>query len=107
MIDHVPQAVAEMYGSAKYLQYDPVFFSTHFAHTKTNSFRKRILRGALTKGHECIFLIVYLNENGHGGTYSISPTINIYASDKYPYHVLSPGPDIVAGILAYWVCCIL
>ena len=29
--------------------------------------RKWILRGALTNGHEWIFLIFYLNENGIGG----------------------------------------
>ena len=66
--------------------------------------RKGILRGALTNGHEWIFLIFYLNENGIGGTYAKSPTIKIQVSDTYPYRVISPGPDIVAGILAYWVC---
>ena len=44
----------------------------------------------------------YVNENGIGGTYKPSPTIKILVSGTYPYHVLSPGPDILAGILAYW-----
>jgi len=84
LAQHVPQAVAEMYASAKYLT-------------------KGIARGALTNGHEWIFLIFYLNENGIGGTYAESPTIKIQVSDTYPYGVISPGPDIVAGILAYWI----
>jgi len=84
LAQHVAQAVAEMYASAKYLS-------------------KKILRGALTNGHEWIFLILYLNEDGNGGSYAESPTIKIQVNDSYPYHVLSPGPDIVAGILAYWM----
>jgi len=32
-----------------------------------------------------------------------SPTIKMQVSNNYPYSVLSPGPDIIAGILAYWV----
>ena len=32
------------------------------------------------------------------------PPIKIQLNDSYPYHVLSPGPDIVGGNLAYWVC---
>ncbi|KAJ2919592.1 hypothetical protein MD484_g805, partial [Candolleomyces efflorescens] len=85
----VPQAVAELYTSAKYLT-------------------KRISRGALTNGHEWIFIILYLNEDGVGigGTYAASPPIKIQVSESYPFRVLSPGPDIVAGILAYWVCLI-
>jgi len=50
-------------------------------------------------GMNGFFLIFYLNENG---TYAKSPTIKI--QDTYPYGVISPGPDIVAGILAHWVC---
>jgi hypothetical protein len=65
--------------------------------------RKSILRGALTNRHEWIFLILYLNKDGEGGTYTESPTVKIQVSESYPYHVLPPGPDIVAGILAYWV----
>ncbi|KAF9643708.1 hypothetical protein BDM02DRAFT_1362680 [Thelephora ganbajun] len=81
---HIAQVVAEMYASAKYL-------------------KEGIIRGALTDGHNWIFLILYLNEDGIGGTYMQSPPIKMQASDNYPYYVLSPGPDIVAGILAHWM----
>ncbi|KAI9573877.1 hypothetical protein HD554DRAFT_2310459 [Boletus coccyginus] len=84
LAQHVAHAVAEMYASAKYLA-------------------KSILRGALTNGHDRIFLILYLNEDGTGRTYTESPVIKMRVSDNYPYSVLSPGPDIIAGILAYWV----
>ena len=69
-----------------------------------HSSSKGILRGALTNGHECIFLIFYLDKDGIGGTYAKSPIIKIQVGDSYPYCVLSPVPDIVAGILAYWIC---
>jgi hypothetical protein len=65
---------------------------------------KGILCGAVTDGLEWIFLIFYLDKDGIGGMYKISPTIKIHVSKSYPYHILSPGPDIVAGIVAYWVC---
>ncbi|KAF9784373.1 hypothetical protein BJ322DRAFT_844894 [Thelephora terrestris] len=84
LAQHVPRAVAEMYASAKYLN-------------------KGILRGALTNGHEWIFLIFYLDKDGIGGTYTTTPIIKIQVNDSYPFCILSPGPDIVAGILAYWI----
>ena len=68
---------------------------------------KKILLGAFTNRHEWIFRVLnlYLVEDGNGGTYAEWPTIKIHVSDNYPYRVLSPGLDIVSGILAYWVCC--
>ena len=105
LAQHVAQAVAEMYASAKYLMYDLGFLLMLFTNVEPHLTRKRNLRGALTNGHEWTFLILYLNEDGNGGTYSESPTIKIQVSNSYPYRVLSPGPDIVAGILTYWVCC--
>ena len=51
-----------------------------------------------------MFLIVYLNENGIGGSFAESPIIEMQGSDTYPYRILSPEPDIIAGIIAYWVC---
>ena len=68
------------------------------------SSNKGILRGALTNGHEWVFLIFYLDKDGVGGTYAKSPIIKIQVGDNYPHRVLSPGPDIVVGILACWVC---
>jgi hypothetical protein len=68
---------------------------------------KGILRGAVTNGREWVFLIFYLDKDGIGGTFVKSPIIEIRASNSYPYHILPPGPDIVAGIVTYWVCCAL
>ncbi|KAF6751296.1 hypothetical protein DFP72DRAFT_968735 [Ephemerocybe angulata] len=82
--EHVPQAVAKMYASARYLG-------------------KPIARGALTNGHEWIFMTLNINQDGIGGTYTMSPKIKIQASESYPFHVLSPEPDIIAGVLAYWI----
>ena len=98
-VQHVAQAVAEMYASAKYLMYDSGSLPMLFINVEPHSTRKGILRGALTNGHEWIFLILYLNEDGNGGTYAESPTIKIQVSDSYSYRVLSPGPDIVPGLL--------
>ena len=65
---------------------------------------KEVLRGAVTNGHSWIFLIFYLDKDGIGGMYKKSPIIEICMSDRSPYRILSPGPDIVAGIVGYWVC---
>ena len=87
------QTVVEMYASAKYLTYDFI------ANVKPHSSREGILPWC---SHEWAWVDFYLNENGIGGTYKTSSTIKILVSGTYPYHVLPPGPDIVAGILAYW-----
>ena len=72
--------------------------------TEPHSFSKRILRDAVTNGHQWEFIILYLNEDRiGGGTYHTSPIIKIDVTRTYPFQVISPGPDIIAGILAYWV----
>lgn len=75
-----------------------------FVTNGTHLSSKQILRGAVTNGYEWVFVIFYLDKDGVGGTYKTSPTITIQVNNNYPYHVLSSGPDIVAGIVAYWVC---
>ncbi|KAF9642126.1 hypothetical protein BDM02DRAFT_3124827 [Thelephora ganbajun] len=84
LAQQVARAVAEMYAPAKYL-------------------KKNVIRGALTNGRDWIFLILYLNEDGGGGTYLQSRPIELQVSSSYPYSVLPPEPDIIAGILAYWM----
>ncbi|TFK23769.1 hypothetical protein FA15DRAFT_743803, partial [Coprinopsis marcescibilis] len=81
--NHIPQAVARMFASAKY------------------RVRKEIARGTVTNGHEWIFIILYINQGGIGGTYATSPTIKIQVSERYPFRVISPGPDIIAGTLFF------
>jgi len=57
----------------------------------------------MTNGIEWEFIILHLNENGKGGGYKVSPPVVIESEPEHPYHVVSPGPDVVAAILAHWV----
>jgi len=66
--------------------------------------RAEIVRGAISNGYQWAFIILQLNENGRGGKYRISPEIVINFEDKFPNHVANRGPDIIAGVLAHWVC---
>ncbi|PBL04137.1 hypothetical protein ARMGADRAFT_1158053 [Armillaria gallica] len=84
--DHVGQAVAEMYGCAKLL--------------KTES-----MRGALTNGHQWIFLILRLSFDGNGGTFKRSVTVHLSVS-RLPGdlpEVAKPTADLIAGILSFWI----
>ena len=66
--------------------------------------RAEIVRGAISNGYQWAFIILQLNENGKGGKYTISPEIEIDFENKFPNHVADHGPDIIAGVLAHWVC---
>ena len=35
--------------------------------------------------------------------YHISPTVKLSVSETHPHKVISPEPDIIVGIVAYWV----
>ena len=66
---------------------------------------KDILRGALTNGREWIFLIVS-RKNGDGATYkeSFVHTYDVLHTAKHsPPDIVKPKPDLIAGILSYWV----
>ncbi len=99
--DHVAQAVAEMYACAKLLKYvyrGPLYSSLIFS-------RKEFLRGALTDGHQWIFLILHLNSDGNGGTFKRSVTVHLSVS-RLPGdlpEVAKPTADLIAGILSFWV----
>ncbi|PBK67682.1 hypothetical protein ARMSODRAFT_1020214 [Armillaria solidipes] len=84
--DHVAQAVAEMYGCAKLL-------------------KKDFLRGALTDGHQWIFLILHLNSDGNGGSFKRSVTVHLSVSGLPggPQEVAKPTADLIAGILSFWI----
>jgi len=69
------------------------------------SSRAKIVRGAISNGYKWVFVILQLDENGKGGGYKISPEIAIDFERNFPNHVSGRGPDIIAGILAHWVCC--
>ncbi|KAN0135684.1 hypothetical protein V8E53_006575 [Lactarius tabidus] len=79
LVDHIPQAISEMYACLK-------------------SLKKKFLRGALSSGHDWIFLIIELNPNGDGATYQHSPPF-----EQCNREIGEMRPDLVAGILRYWV----
>ena len=66
--------------------------------------RAEVVRGAISNGYQWAFIILQLNENGKGGKYMITPEIEISFKNKFPNHVTNREPDIIAGILAHWVC---
>ena len=66
--------------------------------------RVKVVRGAISNGHEWAFMLLRLNENRKGGTYKVSRPMQVVAFERnYPSHVMIRGPDVVAGILAHWV----
>ncbi|KAI9509432.1 hypothetical protein F5148DRAFT_1187990 [Russula earlei] len=84
--DYVPQAVCEMYACGKLLQ-------------------KKVLRGALTNGRDWIFLLIKLDDNYDGASYNQSSVVQLSttrSTDGQPV-ITKPWPDLIAGILAYWV----
>ena len=98
--DHVPYAIAKMYESAT--QYRYVGCVIHLRLSQSPP-RGNIILGAVSNGLRWKFITLHLNENGKGGGYKVSPTVTIESEPKYPFHVISPRPDIVAAILAHWV----
>jgi len=77
--DHIPQTVAEMYGTAIFLD-------------------KNIIRGALSNGREWIFIILYRDEDSGGGRYRHSTPIQL----EHPGEGYAHRPDVITGILTYW-----
>jgi hypothetical protein len=65
--------------------------------------RKKVLCGALTNGHYWIFLLVKVNNNYDGASYKHSSVVQLTTSGSQP----SFQPDLIAGILAYWVSLML
>jgi len=100
--DHIPQAVAEMYGCAKLLKYVPCLR----LYSPLISLRKEFLRGALTNGHRWIFLILHLNPDGIGGTFKRSVDLElpvIAGLAGRSREVVKPLADLIAGVLLFWV----
>ncbi|KAF9486035.1 hypothetical protein BDN70DRAFT_847029 [Pholiota conissans] len=85
---HIAQAVCEIYTCGKYLG-------------------KQILRGTLTNGSDWIFIIVRINADSNGASFSYSSPISSSAGIIHPDgNVLKLGndwSDIVAGILYHWI----
>ena len=64
----------------------------------------KVVRGVMSNGYEWLFTILHLNENGRGGGYKVSEKIVINFAPDYPNHVDGNEADIIASILAHWVC---
>ena len=56
-------------------------------------------------GLEWIFIILYLNDDEDGATYTCSEVaeVSIEYQTLGPAIIKEPGPDIIAGILSCWV----
>ncbi|KAI9441535.1 hypothetical protein H4582DRAFT_2073709 [Lactarius indigo] len=83
---HVSQAVCGLCACGKLLQ-------------------KKVLHGALTNGHDWIFLLVKLNDDYDGASYQESAMIQLQTTrdldDQLVIH--KPWPDLIAGILSDWI----
>ena len=102
--DHVPQVLTQLYATATKLKcgFHLLF---HILQSQWLG-RKTHIRGALTNGYEWLFLILNINSNGKGGSYRISDRSYSAAPQEAGINMVIPDmpPDMIAGILASWVC---
>ncbi|KAG1853915.1 hypothetical protein DFJ58DRAFT_883197 [Suillus subalutaceus] len=83
--NHIAQAVSEIYACGKFLQ-------------------QKVLRGALTNGHDWIFLLMKLNDDYNGASYARSPQISLGIQPTWAELVIpNRTPDLIAGILSHWI----
>ncbi|KAF8259133.1 hypothetical protein EI94DRAFT_1752402 [Lactarius quietus] len=76
---------------------EPMFICANFfSKMILSTSRKKVLRAALTNGHEWIFLLIKLNDNYEGATFKQSAKVHLYPAE-------SPWPDVIAGILLHWI----
>ncbi|KAF5388904.1 hypothetical protein D9757_005073 [Collybiopsis confluens] len=85
LYDHVPQAVCQLYASGKQLEKDTI-------------------RGALTNGHEWMFIILSFNKDGNGASYKYSIPLE-YRKTRTPNEETpeQSSPDVIACILLEWI----
>ena len=71
--------------------------------------RKKVLRGALTNGRDWIFLLVKLNDDYDGASFKQSTMVQLGTHWSVDGQVVIPAllPDLIAGILVYWVSLML
>lgn len=82
LASHIPRALGELYACAKHLE-------------------RRIIRGALTNGHEWIFFFLRLNEGGSGGEYFQSKGINLMRGGETG--ISREDSSLIAAIIADWI----
>ena len=65
------------------------------------------MRGALTNNYEWWFFLLTVNSNGEGASYRVSDRSYSAAPMEGGVDMVIPDmpPDLIAGILASWVCC--
>ena len=65
------------------------------------------MRGTLTNGYEWLFIVVSVNPDGRGASYMISTRSYSAAPQDIGGDTVVHGDqtDMIAGILASWVCC--
>ena len=61
--------------------------------------RKKVVRGALTNGHDWIFLLVMLSNDYEGASFKQSDRICQEARQNWQVS----WPDLIAAILLHWV----
>ncbi|KAN0131993.1 hypothetical protein V8E53_010273 [Lactarius tabidus] len=87
---HIPsqvhQAVYQMFMCGKFLQ-------------------NKVVRGALTNGHDWIFLLIKLNDNYEGASYKQSDMIHLEVMKNPDFHLVipKPWPDLISAILLHWI----
>ena len=71
--------------------------------------RTKVLRSALTNGHEWIFLLIKFNENYDGASYKQSTVVQFGTMQSPDGQMMIPGPwpDLIAAILSHWVSLML
>jgi hypothetical protein len=69
--------------------------------------RKKVVRGALTNGHDWIFLLIKINDNYEETSYKQSNEIQLKVikniDGQRVIHNLKPQSDLIAAILLHWV----
>ena len=62
-----------------------------------------MIRGALTNGHEWIFFLLKLNDDGNGGKYFQSKGIPLMTASRGEEMVSRETSSLIAAIIAHWV----
>ena len=68
--------------------------------------RKKVLRGAVTNGHQWIFILIKINDNYEGASFMDSELIQIAGPIMNRFSKRMPNiswPDLIAAILLHWV----
>ncbi|TDL20238.1 hypothetical protein BD410DRAFT_773183 [Rickenella mellea] len=83
---HIPQAVCQLFACAKHLN-------------------KRTIRGTLSNGRQWIFIILTLNHDSQGGSFTRSDIVDFDTKKDINGNlkIHRPWPDTIAAILSHWI----